>query len=467
MTIDEHPDSVEHGGGSSAAEPPRPEPATGERGPQGDPAPDGLRAALAPLLRLMGSLDPATLTDEQAERVATVVRSVAEQITLAGWAPAGRRGDPLSDENERLRAEVARLGATVAALQHALDEARLVQQQLQSYADDFRRTYAESRQRLARMTALYEVSTAINGTADPEAVLLRFMDGLARLVPHDAATIYLLDDAERPSRRRLTRRTNAGLKPPARPNRRLVGRCLAECQALLEGPSTRGQEGTESWTLALPLTAGQRLLGVALIERRGEAFGHEERHLAEMVAAQAAMALQNARLAVTDSLTSLYNRRYFEQALELECERARRSGRPIGLLLIDIDHFKRYNDRFGHQAGDAVLRSVAATLADHLRRTDIVARIGGEEFAAILPENDTHAVAAAAERLRRAVEARPTLVFEGHPLPGVSISVGGTSLRNASLSPRALIRTADQALRQAKRSGRNQTIVLRASRAVP
>ena len=154
-----------------------------------------------------------------------------------------------------------------------------------------------------------------------------------------------------------------------------LGRCLATGRAV-EGYEADGALG---WVLALPLSAGSQQLGALLLVRQGQwPFGDEDRHLAEMVAGCTAMALQNARLAATDGLTGLYNRRYFEQTLAFECERARRLGRPLGLLMVDVDHFKQFNDEHGHLAGDAVLQVVGGMLGRLLRRTDIVARVGGE-----------------------------------------------------------------------------------------
>jgi diguanylate cyclase (GGDEF)-like protein len=212
--------------------------------------------------------------------------------------------------------------------------------------------------------------------------------------------------------------------------------------------------------LALPLRAGSQYLGaLLLIRQRHGPFSAEERHLAEMVAGSTAMALQNARLVSTDGLTGLYNRRYFEQALAFECERARRLGRPLGLLMVDVDYFKRFNDEHGHTCGDAVLQLVGSTLGRLLRRTDIAARVGGEEFAAILPESDYAGVLTAAERLRLAIEATPPPLFEGRLLPMVRVSVGGATLAPGLVSPKALIRAADGALRRAKQAGRNVSVV--------
>jgi diguanylate cyclase (GGDEF)-like protein len=342
--------------------------------------------------------------------------------------------------------------------------AQLAQQQLQAFADDFRRTYAESRRRLQQMTTLYEVSSLIGATVNPREVVERTVEGLKRLVPGEATALYLLEEG----RLTLEELSLPEGQSPERHSRvalsgDLLGQCLARGQVVLSDEvASLSQHHQQSSAMAVPLSTGSQQLGaVLLVRERARPHQEEDRRLAEMVAFQAAMALQNARLATTDGLTGLYNRRYFEQVLQFECERAARVGRPLGLLMIDIDHFKRYNERFGHPAGDEVLRLVATTLAEQLRRTDIVARFGGEEFAAILPEDDQAAVAVAAERLRQAVELRAAVRFEGRELPGVRVSIGGTSLSGRSAAPRTLIRAADAALRKAKRAGRNRCLVQR------
>jgi diguanylate cyclase (GGDEF)-like protein len=365
----------------------------------------------------------------------------------------------------RLRAQLARVEQRCSALASELDEARLARQQLQSYADDFRRTYAESRHRLQQMTTLYEVSTAIVSPVDPAEVLSRTIEGLRRLLPDTGAAIYLCDDDGPFARRRAASPLLAASRAPERLPRSegILGRVLAEEQAVLESWQTRSpRRRCSGWTLALPLSAGSQQLGGLLIVKRGqESFASEERHLAEMVAAQTAMALQHARLATTDALTGLYNRRHFELSLEIECERARRTGRPLGLLMIDVDRFKRFNQSYGHPAGDAVLRYVATTLGDAVRRTDVLARLGGEEFAAILPESDLVAVGVVGERLRHAVETSPSIKFEGRELPAVRVSVGGgISQADDQIRSVDLMRTADTALRRAKRAGRNRVRLL-------
>ncbi|WP_295856863.1 diguanylate cyclase [uncultured Xylophilus sp.] len=163
-------------------------------------------------------------------------------------------------------------------------------------------------------------------------------------------------------------------------------------------------------------------------------------------------------LSRTDPLTGLANRRQFDEAKQLEFQRARRSGRPLSLLLCDVDHFKRYNDLYGHHGGDATLQAVADALRNSARRSgDLVARIGGEEFAVLLPDTPPETARDLAERLRRAV-AELGIEHQGADTTGrVTVSIG-----TASLDPRAdadfdaLFHRADQALYRAKRAGRDQ-----------
>ena len=167
--------------------------------------------------------------------------------------------------------------------------------------------------------------------------------------------------------------------------------------------------------LVVPLRAGGRSLG-ALELRLGEALREEDVKVVELLAAAVAVALQNAhlyqetqRLATTDALTGLSNYRHFHDLLGLEVQRARRMDYPIGLIIMDLDHFKLVNDRHGHPTGDVVLRQVAEQLRKRLRRTDVVGRLGGEEFGAILPGDSLAEVAIVAEKLRRAVEELPPI----------------------------------------------------------
>ena len=359
---------------------------------------------------------------------------------------------------EQFLARLSAVEQRCASLLAELERARLDQAAQQRTVDALRWAYAEGLQQKA---VLYEVSTAVSATVDPPEVLSRGAAGLERLLPGDSGAIYVLDDGGAVARRRalIGSGETRGLPETVGLDQSPIGRCLASGRAVegldVGGGASRGR------VLALPLSAGSHQLGALLLMRLGQSpFSDDDRQLVEMVAGSIAMALQNARLATTDGLTGLYNRRYFEQALAFECERARRLGRPLGLLMVDVDHFKRFNDEHGHPGGDVVLRLVGSTLGRQLRRTDIAARVGGEEFAAILPESNYQAVLTTAERLRLAIAAMPPPLFEGHPLPTVRVSVGGASLAPGLVSPKPLVGAADEALRRAKQGGRNLSVIV-------
>jgi len=194
-----------------------------------------------------------------------------------------------------------------------------------------------------------------------------------------------------------------------------------------------------------------------------QAAGREDflRTITELLA----LAMSNARLrenlrlqASRDALTGLLNRRFAEEAFERELSRCGRRGKPVAVLMIDVDHFKAFNDRFGHAAGDFVLRRVASALADGLRHEDVVCRYGGEEFLALLPEADERIALECAERARTRVDAL-ALQYEGVPLGRLAVSIGVALFPTHGAEPEALIRCADRALYEAKRAGRNRTVI--------
>ncbi|MDE1920700.1 MAG: diguanylate cyclase [Candidatus Omnitrophica bacterium] len=171
---------------------------------------------------------------------------------------------------------------------------------------------------------------------------------------------------------------------------------------------------------------------------------------------QTAIAIENARLyteAITDGLTGLYHHKYFVMRLTEEVQRAQRYGRPLSLLLLDVDHFKNINDVCGHLAGDKVLVGVSEFIKKSHRTTDVVARYGGEEFAVILPDTDREAALIPARRLREAIEAT---AFEGNLLVTVSIGLACLDLNRKELKTEDLIEAADKALYRAKENGRNR-----------
>ncbi|HKS06319.1 MAG TPA: diguanylate cyclase [Gemmatimonadaceae bacterium] len=165
-----------------------------------------------------------------------------------------------------------------------------------------------------------------------------------------------------------------------------------------------------------------------------------------------------AQLSVTDGLTGVANRRYLVQRLSEEAQRAGRSGERFAILMTDVDHFKQYNDTFGHPAGDEVLKKVASILSESIRMTDCVARYGGEEFCVLLTSTKPDEVMPLAERIRAKIASAK---FEGS---SVTLSIGVAAFPEAGKTPEAVVAAADEALYQAKRDGRNKVVRWKATK---
>jgi len=313
--------------------------------------------------------------------------------------------------------------------------------------------------------------------------------GLAALAT--LATVALLIATVSSSRRESAprhdrRRRTARGKPDARAALALVGDALAATHnpralvpvildVVTEATGARGArivgDGEElGWIgeagggkeLRLDLSAEDEATRVELVlYPPPEGFANDTKQLAEWLAAQAGIALENARLhdlvqrqAITDDLTGLVNRRRFLEALESEVDQAARLGTNLAIVLIDLDDFKSINDRFGHHSGDRVLEALGALLRRHIRDIDVAARLGGEEFALLLPEIDSSDAVRVAERLCRSLAERPIAAVEGNALS--STASFGVAHYLPGDSGEEMLRLADHALYRAKEGGRNQ-----------
>lgn len=197
----------------------------------------------------------------------------------------------------------------------------------------------------------------------------------------------------------------------------------------------------------------------ARVKDRTKALDRVNKHFAE---ANRRLNEANQRLnqqAITDGLTELYNHRHFHERLDSEVERSNRTGLPLSLLMIDVDHFKHYNDLNGHPAGDTVLRKVARILSEGRRLNDVVARYGGEEFTILLVDTPTDAAAKLAEHLRVRVEEEEFANGEAQPMGRLTISLGVASYPYSAVSAAGLVEAADAALYRAKGAGRNRVEV--------
>jgi len=163
------------------------------------------------------------------------------------------------------------------------------------------------------------------------------------------------------------------------------------------------------------------------------------------------------RQSIRDGMTGLFNRSFMEVALERELHRAARQQKDLAVMMVDIDHFKQFNDMFGHEAGDVVLREVAECLRMGVRSEDIACRFGGEEFVIILPEASMAAAMERAELLRQRVEGLDPR-FHGQALRQVTVSIGLASAQQNSSVPEELLRAADKAMYAAKHRGRNRVV---------
>jgi diguanylate cyclase (GGDEF)-like protein len=242
----------------------------------------------------------------------------------------------------------------------------------------------------------------------------------------------------------------------------------AEAAALEAGEAAETQISGAN-ALARPLNApepDEGVLGVISIARPGRPFSQRQRELFEYLTNQAAISIENVdlhetiqRQAVTDELTGLFNHRRFQEVMTAEVERTRRFGQELGLIMLDIDNFKRVNDTYGHLQGDLVLREVARALRESSREIDEPARYGGEEMAVALPQTGLQGAYEFAERVRQRIEGLQIELLDGDGTLRVTASFGAASLpHSAKIDKDALVAAADAALYRAKRSGKNRTV---------
>lgn len=218
---------------------------------------------------------------------------------------------------------------------------------------------------------------------------------------------------------------------------------------------------------AIPMIVRNEVIGVLDIEsEKLNAFSERDLRMFTVFASQAAIAIENARLynetkalSLTDSLTNIANRRHFDLILENELKRGRGYSRSVSLAMIDLDHFKQFNDKYGHPAGDQLLIAVAEKIRRTVRDTDLVARYGGEEFVIIFPETSGGSAYKVCERVRTAIE-NNQIVLKRYGKVGITISIGVATYPQLAQSAQELIQKADLALYRAKKLGRNRVEVI-------
>ena len=305
-------------------------------------------------------------------------------------------------------------------------------------------------------------------------LLERIADTLAELVPHDTLSIYQADEAQTQLTPVLARDKWAD---KIMDSRSAFGEGITGWAALHREPVRTNQAHLDPRTktvpgtppdeaealITVPLIARDLVKGVLNMYRLGEdaTFSDEEFELTTRFADAAALALDNAQIrarleyqAQTDSLTGLYNHRYFHERLRAELTRANRSRESVAVLMLDIDDFKRVNDVYGHGSGDQVLTDLAELLRAALRGSDVVCRLGGEEFGMIMPSGGADEALALARRLTDTLAE-----VEFGPAGKITISVGISQGPEHAMNPRELVACAEAAMMTAKARGKNQIVL--------
>ncbi len=334
---------------------------------------------------------------------------------------------------------------------------------------------AELRQRNEELSALNAIATAVNQPLDLNRILNDALDKVLEVLEAEGGQIRLVDERTG----ELVLAVHRGHSPEfvakkarARweehslaPLREKGGVLILDDLSGVEDPSLQlaRAEGYRSY-LGIALRSRDRTVGtLCVLSRTLGRFQGQTLPFLTAIGHQVGVAIENARLfeehsrlAITDELTGLYNHRHFYQVLQAEVSRALRYRRNLSLILLDIDHFKQYNDRFGHLVGDEALRRLAEILKRNTRDVDVVARYGGEEFAIILPETTLQQAAIHAERIRAAVE-------EHRFRDRFTVSLGVAAFGKGKERGEELVLMADQALYRAKAEGRNRVCLAQSS----
>jgi two-component system cell cycle response regulator len=320
------------------------------------------------------------------------------------------------------------------------------------------------------LRALLALTEKLTESRPLEESLRSVTEAALELVPGDHASIRLLDG----SHSELLSGARSGVGTTERPmtfrrGQGLIGWVVEYKESLCVDDVERDprfvhaakQAFAIKSLLAEPLWSAGQIIGVLSVSSpKRKAFDVDDQLMARLLANCSTPPIERARLrrlAMTDDLTLAYNQRYLSPRVNEEIERARRSGQPLSMLLLDLDHFKHVNDEYGHEVGDTVLRLFADRVRSIVRRVDVFIRRGGEEFLLLMPATSLEQARATAERIRRNLTDAELDVGGGHRVRQ-TVSIGAAGW-NFSESPEALQRRADVAMYAAKEQGRDRVVV--------
>lgn len=328
------------------------------------------------------------------------------------------------------------------------------------------------------LSLLYEIGQEVNSVIDLEMLYENITSTLKKYLKISEFAILIFDEKKEslfvkvasgfPDNEailRTTFKTGEGISGiVAETGKRIYVKDTGREERFLHYKGERRVENAS--LLSAPLIFKNEILGVINFGRPGmNSFSFSDVKMLTLVAGHVALSIANAKLytktrelSVKDELTQVYNRRHFQQMLQMEWKRAVRFLRDLSLIMIDVDHFKAYNDTFGHLTGDTVLKQIGQILQRNLREVDTVARFGGEEFVLLLPDTDKHGAIAVAEKVRRLVEQHRFTTEDRESTRPITISAGIASYPDDVGEMDDLIDHADIALYRAKEGGRNQVI---------
>lgn len=345
---------------------------------------------------------------------------------------------------------------------------RQAENALQRANEALREGLDQLRQRHRELAILNDLSTLLQTCLDMDEAKKIVAQQMSLLFAEESGALYMAV----PGQNLLERTAVWGQAPPGE---FLI--TLEDCWGLRRGRSHLVEKGTaaarcrhagsqeDASSLCIPVAVQGETPGLLHLRRNSASFPESGLQLAQTVADTMGLALANLKLretlrqqSIRDVLTQLFNRRYLEETLERELFRAQRTGRSLGIIMLDIDHFKSINDRFGHAVGDLVLRQLARLLQTSVRQGDVACRYGGEEFVLILPEASLAHTAARAEELRLETHgiAIPAPTAEGETL---AISLGVAAFPEHGTHGEALLKASDDALYTAKATGRDRVVV--------
>lgn len=327
--------------------------------------------------------------------------------------------------------------------------------------------------RTRELQALNEMAATMSKSLDLQEILQRAVEKVCWLSGTDGAVIHLLD--EKTGGFILAATYGPPLPKlealvPLKPDQTVAGWFAETGKLFLEAeitatvpPNGTELEGWKSLVIVPLRSAGKMVGALGAGNATHRRFSPEEAALLQAIGNQLGVAIENAqlhaemrRLSQTDPLTGLYNRRGLDERMQVEILRAKRYRHPLSVMMIDIDHFKNYNDTHGHPEGDVILKQVADLLQIHVRETDVVARYGGEEFLILLTETSKAAALEVAEKIRAAVGKQPFPHADSQPEGRLTISLGVATFPEDLAEAGNLVQKADAALYTAKRTGRNR-----------